>query len=84
MGWQDLVLTAANAVFLLSLIPAVFDPQKPPLTTSAPTFLAICAVCYVQLDLGLYLTTAVTAGVGLIWLVLAIQRYRQTPPTPKD
>ena len=75
--WQDIVLTLTNFVFLVSLASAVRDQQKPPLSTSIPSPLALYVICVVQISLGLYLTTVITFIVANLWLTLAVQRYRQ-------
>jgi len=75
--WQDMVLTIANFVFMFSMILAVRDQQKPPLSTSIPSAIALGIVCIVQISLELYLTTLITFIVFCLWTVVAIQRYRQ-------
>jgi len=75
--WQDFVLTLANVAFMVSMIQAVRDKQKPPLTTSVPSAVALIFVCIVQLTLGLYLTTAFSFVIFCLWTVVGIQRYRQ-------
>lgn len=75
--WQDIALFAVNLVFLVSLIEVVRDPQKPPLTTSIPSTVALYVVCAVQITLGLYIATTITFIVANLWLTIAIQRYRQ-------
>lgn len=75
--WQDIVLTLTNLVFMGSMISAVRDQQKPPLSTSVPATLALYVVCFVQIDLELYVTTVITFIVANLWLTVAIQRFRQ-------
>jgi len=49
MIWQDLVISAANVIFAISLIPQVFYGFKKKLglvtiATSLPSFLGLCAI----------------------------------------
>lgn len=71
---QDYVFTFGGVVFTVALIPALRDPQKPPVRTSATTavLLAMFAVTYASLDL--WLSAATACVTCALWGVLALQR----------
>lgn len=78
MLWQDYILTIGSIVFSVALVPAVLAREKPPLSTSVPTFFFLYLFSFVYTTLNLWLS-ALTAGItATLWLILAIQRYRQT------
>lgn len=77
MLWQDYILTIGSVVFSVALVPAVMAKEKPPLSTSVPTFFFLYLFSFVYTTLSLWLS-AMTAGItATLWLILAIQRYRQ-------
>jgi hypothetical protein len=51
--WQDALFAVGGVVFALALLPALRDPQKPPLATSLTTggLLAAYAGAYASLNL---------------------------------
>jgi len=77
MLWQDYVLTTGSLVFVISLVPATFAKDKPPLLTSVPTFFFLYLFAGVYLTLTLWLSAITTFLTGTMWLILAIQKYRQ-------
>jgi cellulose synthase/poly-beta-1,6-N-acetylglucosamine synthase-like glycosyltransferase len=79
MIWQDIVISTANIVFVISLIPQVyygFKEKVGPIKfqTSIPTSLGLCTMSYALWTLGLSVSAVVTFLSGLMWGVLFIQR----------
>lgn len=79
MVWQDMVISTANIVFVISLIPQVYygfkektGPIK--LQTSIPTSLGLCTMSYALWTLGLYISAIVTFLSGIMWGILFIQK----------
>jgi uncharacterized membrane protein YdjX (TVP38/TMEM64 family) len=76
--WQDVVLSAGNIFFCLTLIPMLRHPGRPPLLTSIPTGLALLAGGCVFATLHLWLTALTQTIAGLQWLALASKKSRKT------
>jgi hypothetical protein len=75
--WQDVMLSAGNIVFCVTLIPMLRQPERPPLLTCIPTGLALLAGGFVFASLHLWLTALTQTITGLQWLALVFKR----PPT---
>lgn len=74
MTWQDAVIAAGQAVFMLALLPAVVGREKPPRSTCLLTgvTLAVCAAALLMSELSWGgCAMALTAA---LWLVLLFQR----------
>lgn len=79
MIWQDAVITAANIVFSVSLIPQVYHGLKHktgPITlhTSAPTFIGLFAISFTFWTLSLFFSSVISFITGILWFVLFLQR----------
>jgi len=72
--WQDVVLSAGNIFFCLTLIPMLRHPGRPPLLTCIPTGLALLVGGCVFATLHLWLTALTQTITGLQWLALAFKR----------
>jgi hypothetical protein len=77
MLWQDYVLTAGSLVFSIALVPAVLAKDKPPLSTSVPTFFFLYLFAFVYSTLSLWISMCTTILTGTLWLILALQKYRE-------
>ncbi len=77
MLWQDYVLTIGSLVFSVALVPAVMAKEKPPLSTSVPTFFFLYLFAFVYATLSLWLSAGSALLTGSLWLTLAIQKYIQ-------
>lgn len=77
MMWQDYILTIGSVVFSVALVPAVLAREKPPLSTSAPTFFFLYLFSFVYATLTLWMSALTAFITATLWLILAIQRYRQ-------
>lgn len=85
MTWQDIVLTVANIVFSISLLPQVFFGFKEKtgsirLQTSIPTFLGLYAISFVYWTLALYFAATVSLITGTMWFLLFLQRVLYEHP----
>ena len=79
MNIQDLILTIANIVLSLSLIPQIITGYKTKTgpvgyLTTIPYFLCLAIIAGTYASLSLWLSTTVTAIAAILWAILAIQR----------
>ncbi len=80
MVWQDIVITFANLVFVISLVPQIIYGYKNKkgyikLETSVPTFLALYSMSIAFFTLNLFYSCIAVFMGGTCWLILAIQRF---------
>lgn len=71
-------MASGGVIFVVALLPALKDPQKPPLSTSFLTFVVLMAFCITYATLGLWLATITVFLTAIAWLILGIQRLAQT------
>lgn len=76
MAWQDIILTVGNYIFAIALLPSVFGPDKPALSSSLMTGTVLAIFGVVYLSLGLVSSTFSVALTSVIWFVLAYQKWR--------
>lgn len=77
MVWQDWVMSGAQCLFSLILLPTVLDEeQKPPFSTSILTAVVMFVLVGTYATLGLFLSPMVAFIVGLEWALIALQRYK--------
>ncbi len=77
MSWQDIILTIGNLLLAASLIPSVTGSDKPALSTSLLTGSILLTFAVVYTTLSLWASVfAISLNIAL-WLVLAVQKYRQ-------
>lgn len=79
MVWQDLVLTFANIIFAVSLIPQVykgFKTKTGPITpaTSIPTSVGLYIITFAFYSLALYYSAILSFVNGTFWFILFLQR----------
>jgi uncharacterized integral membrane protein len=74
--WQDIVMTIGSIGFVVSLLPSVFSKDKPALTTSIMTAIILCSLIICYVSLGLYLSSVLNLITAILWIVLAIQKYK--------
>jgi hypothetical protein len=72
--WQDLMLSAGNIVFCITLIPMLRQPERPPLLTCIPTGLALVGGGFVFASLHLWITALTQTIAGLQWLALVFKK----------
>lgn len=75
-SWQDLVIGAAQIVFVASLVPAWWSSggRAIPLWTSLPTTLALCAIGAAVWTLGLWVSAVTSLLCAYLWSGLVKQR----------
>ena len=76
MHWQELVFFLGQMIFNISLLPSIFSKDKPALITSMLTATVIFVYVFVYGSLSLWLTGISVGTTGLLWAVLAYQKYR--------
>ena len=72
--WQDVLLSAGNIFFCITLIPMLRHSGRPPLLTCIPTALALLVGGFVFATLHLWLTALTQTITGLQWLALAFKK----------
>jgi len=84
MLWQDAVITVANIIFFISLVPQVYCGFKEKkgfitLATSGPIAIGLYAMSISFYTLNLYFSSIVSIMTGTLWVVLFFQRlmYRK-------
>lgn len=77
MSWQDILFTGGNIVFIIALLPTVFDKQKPAVSTSAVTASVLIAFTIAYASLGFWSSAAMAGALSLLWFILLIQRLRK-------
>lgn len=77
MHWQDWVFSIGNWIFSIALIPAILDKEKPPVSTSLTNTVVLFVMAFTFSTLTLWLS-AISIGInGILWFVLAIQKFKQ-------
>lgn len=81
MHWQEIVLTIGQIIFTLSLLPSVFSKDKPALATSGITAFILFVFVFTYYSLNLYMTALGTLTTGILWFILAYQKYKKNKIT---
>lgn len=76
MVWQDFVLFAAQAVFVVALFPSIFSKDKPHLVTCALTAGPMGLITTSFFTLGLYFGGVLAAVLTVMWSILLWQRLK--------
>jgi hypothetical protein len=77
----DILLTLGNAVFIPSLLPALFDSRSYiPRKTSGLAIIGILIVLVALFGQGLFFSPMMTACVGAMWLFIFLFRARPAIP----
>ncbi|MGI8419623.1 MAG: hypothetical protein ACR2LN_03175 [Candidatus Levyibacteriota bacterium] len=77
MHWQDIVLTIGQVIFIIALFPSILSKDKPAFQTSILTSAVSFSISVVYITLNIKFA-AISAGInGILWLILAIQKYKQ-------
>ncbi len=79
MVWQDIVISLVNVVFIIALIPQIYNGFKLKkgfviIATSVPTFIGLYVMAMAFYTLQLYYSSFVTVISGILWTILFIQR----------
>lgn len=73
--WQDWILAAGNAVFVLALVPSILNRQTEMLRITSLTTAGILAVfCATHVTMEMPLASAMNAAGALAWAFLAWRR----------
>jgi len=75
MLWQDGVLTGGSIIFVIALVPSVMSKDKPALSTSLMTGSVLIVFAFVYLTLSLWFSAVTTAITGMLWFILAAQKF---------
>jgi cell division protein FtsW (lipid II flippase) len=77
VNWQDIVLTVANFTFVVALLPALLKDEKPPVSTSVMTAVALVAIAATNASLGLWFAAGVVGITATLWAALAVQQWQR-------
>jgi threonine/homoserine/homoserine lactone efflux protein len=73
---QDLIISIGQIIFIVALLPTIFNKDKPPIKTSLPTGIILIIIAINFLSLTLYYSF-ITSGInGIEWLILTYQKYK--------
>ena len=75
--WQDYVIAFGQVVMSASLIPMIFQKEKPTLWTSIPTVVVCAVFSFTFATLGLWFSVVASGAGSTMWLILAVQRLGQ-------
>jgi hypothetical protein len=76
MSWQDYVIAVAQICFVFAMIPSITSKDKPALSTSIMNVALVSTISICLLTLQLWLSAITALGVGICWLILAIQKSK--------
>jgi hypothetical protein len=71
--WQDWVLSSAEAVFLISLLPSLLGPDKPAALTSAATAIMLCGILAVNASKRWWMACGMLTFTVAAWATLFFQ-----------
>ena len=77
MHWQDWVFSICNWIFSIALIPAILDKEKPPVSTSLTNTVVLFVMAFTFSSLTLWLSALSISINGVLWFILAVQRFKQ-------
>jgi hypothetical protein len=75
MSWQDAVLSVGEIIFAIALLPSILSKDKPALATSILNAAVLFIMGFVDLTISLYGTAGGLFLVGILWTILAVQKY---------
>lgn len=75
--WQDVVMATVQAGLAGAMIPAAIVGPRPPLFTSAPTFLGLAILAFCLGTLGLVAASVAALLSAALWGVCVFFRYRE-------
>lgn len=84
MNWQDLVIFLANLVFIAALVPMVRNGTIVPFTSAFPTAVALLAVCFCYVTVGLVISAFISMVAASLWGVLALRGYLHSKEKPAN
>ncbi|MBI1957534.1 MAG: hypothetical protein HYS44_03740 [Candidatus Niyogibacteria bacterium] len=74
--WQDYMFMIGQWIMTASLFPTLFAREKPSLWTSIPTGIFCLLFGFTFYTLSFPWSTASASAAGVLWLILAVQKYR--------
>lgn len=79
MNWiasnADLIFSVGSFVLTAALLPSLWGPNKPALSTSILTGTVLAFFSLTYLALGFYLSAGVSLTTSLLWGTLAVQKW---------
>jgi len=73
---QDLIISIGQIIFIVALLPTIFNKDKPPIKTSLPTGIILIIIAINFLSLTLYYSFITSLINGIEWLIIAYQKYK--------
>lgn len=74
--WQDIVIATCQIFFVVALMPSVFSDDKPALSTAIMHTILITIITFALFSLELWFTASTAAAVGVVWVILAVQKFK--------
>lgn len=75
MLWQDVVILISQLVFAFALFPSILSKDKPAFATSILNTVFLLLLSYTNFTLGLFGAAFGLFLVGILWGILAVQKY---------
>ena len=73
---QDLIISIGQIIFIVALLPTIFNKDKPPIKTSIPTGIILIVFAINFYTIELYYATMTSGINGIEWLILTYQKYK--------
>lgn len=75
--WQDYVMSVGQVLFIIALLPTIFDRNnKPPLSTSALTSSILFTFAFCFYTLGAKYSCVTSLGVAIVWAIIFFQKLK--------
>lgn len=75
--WQDTVIAVCQLAFVPAMIPTLRSHDKPALATSMLNVVIVSIITLTLTTLRLWFAAGTASLIALVWVVLAVQKFRQ-------
>lgn len=76
MSWQDIVLGVGSVGFVIALLPAMKNRQKPPVSTCSINTVILISIICVYISFQLWLTVFIQIIITFQWIYIGWKRYQ--------
>jgi hypothetical protein len=73
MIWQEIVLTLGSLIFIIALLPSIYEDNKPAASTSIITGVVLVAFSIVYITLDLVYPAITSLFTAVMWFILLVQ-----------
>ncbi|MEK6878205.1 MAG: hypothetical protein AABY22_01280 [Nanoarchaeota archaeon] len=75
--WQDIVITVCQLLFMVSVIPMITGPHKPPFISCLMTCILLIILLITFMTMNLLFVTLLTVVETVIWFIILFQVWRR-------